>query len=166
MSCFSARCHQTQRTGEKPPQYHPNLCWLSGVLGQDIVQILLSEGARWEGYSLTRRTPSQTRLTSKLHKHPESNRAGAAAGGGQLGGERARTKSTSTPAHAPSASPSLFCQQPYVYTIYRDFKPTHKQLSSPKEALRAGDKGTAALRSFACKEADRELIYLPSSALG
>lgn len=152
--------------GGKPPQYYPNLCWLSDMLGQDILQILLSEGAGWEGYNLTWQTPSQTWLASKLHKHPESNRAGTAAGGADRGTEGADKNSHLHQRKYPW-HPTLHFANSYMFTLStRTSSPPISNPPAPRRALRAGDKGTAALLSLACKEADRELIYLPSPALG
>ena len=96
------------------------------------------------------------------HSSPASatnNRAGTAAGGEQRGKRGCRQELTSTPSQVPLASPSPFCRQLYVYTTYRDFKPTHKQPSSPKEDSQSWGQRDSCTPEL-CVQGSRQGAYL------
>lgn len=141
--------------GRKPPQNHPNLCFPLDRLGLDILQILLAQGAKCEGYNLTQDMAHQQ--TPQTPQEQES-RASSCRGneGTKVAVKYSHLHYCKYPLHfADMFTPSL-----------RTSSPPISNLLVPKRTLRAGDKGTAALLSLACRETDRELIYIPSSALG
>lgn len=157
MSCFSVCCHQTHWEAENIPsttQTCASLCvclvWTSckPCLVREPSERVPAFPSRPQGMA-----HQQTHKT-----HPELQSSCKSNEGTDTAIKTSHLPHCKYPSH--SADSCMFT--PSVWTS----SPPISNLLVPNRTLRAGDKGTAALLSLACRETDRELIYIPSSALG
>lgn len=167
MSCFSACCHQTHWKKENLP-CTPQTCtgsWMFLVRMSCRSCFLRRPGGRVT--TLPSKPQDKHGSPASSTNIPRTREEGQQLGLGRMSNWDGEREGIENNSHLHQCKypwcPPLHFVDSYMFTLFTGpSRPPINHPPTPRRALRAGDKGIAALQSLACKEADREIIYLPS----